>query len=232
MSAEFDSYSDNYSEALKAGLAITGESQEYYATERVKITALRVRQAGARIGRILDFGCGQGSSTPLLRSTLGATEAVGAEVSQGLLDVARAQNADPRVKYVEVEHIRDCESFDCAYMNGVLHHIRPEGQLDTIKLIRDCLAPGGLFAFWENNPWNPGTRYVMSKIPFDRDATMLSIPETRAMLRAAGFEPLTTDTAFFFPRALSALRGLDRFLSPTRLGGQYLIVARAPGGAA
>ncbi len=33
-----------------------------------------------------------------------------------------------------------------------------------------ALKPGGYFAFWENNPWSLGARYLMSRIPFDRDA--------------------------------------------------------------
>jgi hypothetical protein len=110
-------------------------------------------------------------------------------------------------------------------MNGVLHHIRPGERLATIQSVFNALRPGGLFALWENNPWNPGTRLIMSRIAFDRDAIMLSIPESRALLEEGGFNQLSTDTRFFFPKMLGALRGLEKFLSPTRLGGQYMILA-------
>jgi hypothetical protein len=26
------------------------------------------------------------------------------------------------------------------------------------------MRPGGVVALWENNPWNPATRYVMGRI--------------------------------------------------------------------
>src|SRR6059036_11455 len=53
---------------------------------------------------------------------------------------------------------------------------------DTLSL-HDALP----ISFWENNPWNPGTRLVMSRIPFDRDAVPLSPPEVRRLVLTAGF---------------------------------------------
>jgi len=44
---------------------------------------------------------------------------------------------------------------DLAYCNGVFHHIAPDARPEALAMIRDALKPGGLFAFWENNAWNP-----------------------------------------------------------------------------
>jgi hypothetical protein len=88
------------------------------------------------------------------------------------------------------------------------------------------LRPGAIFAFWENNPWNPGTRYVMRRVPFDRDAVTLSPPEARRWLRSAGFEILRTDFLFIFPRPLRWLRRLEPILSRAPLGGQYQVLCR------
>jgi hypothetical protein len=90
------------------------------------------------------------------------------------------------------------------------------------------LRPGGLFAFFENNPWNPGTRYTMSRNPFDSDAVMLSPPEARGLLKSGGFETLRTETLFYFPRALGFLRPLEPALARLPLGGQYLVLCRKP----
>jgi SAM-dependent methyltransferase len=222
---EFDSFADNYSEALRAGLSVTGQSQEYYAAGRIRLLADRAREIGRKYNRVLDFGCGQGASTPLLRSELGARFAVGADVSDGLLQIARRLHSDPKVSYVTISDLKMVEPFDCVYMNGVLHHIPPQQRLETLSKIFEALRPGGLFALWENNPWNPGTRYVMKRIPFDRDAMTLTIPESCALLEEAGFSYLSTDTAFFFPGFLSFLAGLERALSRTKLGGQYMILS-------
>ena len=83
-----------------------------------------------------------------------------------------------------------------------------------------------MFALWENNPWNPGTRYIMSRVPFDRDAIVITPFEARRLLRDAGFEIISTDYLFVFPHLLRALRPLERLLTPFPLGGQYLVLAR------
>jgi hypothetical protein len=67
----------------------------------------------------------------------------------------------------------------------------------------------------------------MRRIPFDRDAVMLSIREARRLLRTAELLPLgSASTLFYFPRALRALRPLERPLSRLPLGAQYLVLAR------
>ena len=66
----------------------------------------------------------------------------------------------------------------------------------------------------------------MSRIPFDRDAIMLSAREASRMLRAAGFTVLRTDYLFIFPRALRWFRPLERFLTSLPFGAQYQVLAR------
>ncbi|MCS7034896.1 MAG: class I SAM-dependent methyltransferase, partial [Phycisphaerae bacterium] len=89
--------------------------------------------------------------------------------------------------------------------------------------------PGGYFAFWENNPWNPGTRFIMSRCPFDDDAIPLSPLESRRRVRVAGFTVMRTDFLFIFPKVLGWLRWMERPLSRLPLGGQYQVLCRKPG---
>ena len=98
----------------------------------------------------------------------------------------------------------------------------------AINSVYSSLRPGGLFAFWENNPWNPGTRYIMSRIPFDRDAITLSSPAALRLLREGGFEIIRTDFLFFFPKCLSWLRSFECRLKRLPLGAQYQILCRKP----
>jgi SAM-dependent methyltransferase len=117
---------------------------------------------------------------------------------------------------------------DLAFCNGVFHHIPPDKRAAALAYVYRSLRPGGLFAFWENNPWNPGTRYVMSRIPFDRDAITLTPAEARRLLRSGGFDILQTDFLFIFPRALRWLRGLEPLMSRLPLGAQYQVICRKP----
>ena len=119
-------------------------------------------------------------------------------------------------------------NFDLAFCNGVFHHIPVDRRQAALQYVLKCLKPGGIFALWENNPYNPGTRYVMSRIPFDRDAIVISPRTARNMLSEAGFEILRTDHKFFFPAILSALRPAERWLCKVPFGGQYQVLAKRP----
>jgi SAM-dependent methyltransferase len=120
------------------------------------------------------------------------------------------------------------QSLDLAFCNGVFHHIPLADRAHCVQYIKDSLRPGGLFALFENNPWNPGTRLVMSRIPFDKDAITLSPPTARQLLRASGFQILRTDSLFYFPRLLKFLRPAEKLLHKLPLGAQYLVVAQKP----
>ena len=82
---------------------------------------------------------------------------------------------------------------------------RRQERAGAIDYIYRALRPGGLMAFWENNPWNPGTRYVMSRIPFDRDAITLSAREAQGLIRTGGLDVLRTDFLFIFPKGTGLL---------------------------
>ena len=115
---------------------------------------------------------------------------------------------------------------DLAFTNGVFHHIPPSERQACLAAIRHALLPAGLFAFWENNPWNPGTHYVMSQCAFDENAITISPGEARKMLSQAGFKILRTDSLFYFPRQLRLLRPAERWLHALPFGGQYLVLCR------
>jgi hypothetical protein len=87
------------------------------------------------------------------------------------------------------------------------------------------IKPGGGFALWENNPWNPGTRWVMSRIPFDRDAVCLNQTETRKRLAEAGMTIRMTENHFYFPRILASLRRWEPALRRLPFGAQYVVMA-------
>ncbi|HYF34221.1 MAG TPA: methyltransferase domain-containing protein, partial [Prosthecobacter sp.] len=117
---------------------------------------------------------------------------------------------------------------DLAYCNGVFHHIPVAERDDAIASIFKALKPGGHFALWENNPWNPAVWFVMSRVPFDHDAILLWPRETRMRLRAAGFRIIETRFWFVFPAALARLRFSEKALSRMPLGGQYVVLAQKP----
>ncbi len=226
--AEFDDYADDYVDALQQGLKYSGEDAAHFARARVIWLARRLEELRFVPRSLLDFGCGNGASTPLFLSMLHVAEVTGIDASHRLLEVARREHGSPGVTFVLRQDYEPKGQVDIAFCNGVFHHIQPSERADALDFVSSALRSGGLFAFWENNPWNPGTRLVMSRIPFDRDAITLSPPEARRLLRNAGFEIVRSDYLFFFPRMLRWLRPLERWFAGIPAGAQYLVLVRKP----
>jgi len=205
----FDQYAAAYEQALSTALAPSGESREYFAEGRVAWLKHCLDEMKLPVNSLLDFGCGDGATTPLLLQGLNAQSAVGVDVSAKSLEIARKRHGNERIRYESIGEFQLLGQTDLAYCNGVFHHILQAQRAAALAMVHRALRGEGLFSFWENNPWSLATRYVMSRCAFDRDALLLSPPEARALLRDGGFEILRTDFRFFFPKALRAFRKIE-----------------------
>ena len=226
---DFDCYADSYDRELGEALSISGEDRQHFANGRVEWLAGCLRQVGgAAPRRVIDYGCGTGSTAPLLQQILGAKTVVGLDSSVRSLDVARRKYGSEQVQFFPVHQYDPVEAADISYCNGVFHHIAPAKRGEVLSFLLRSLRPGGLFSFWENNPWNLGTRYIMSACIFDRDAILLSPFDAKRLLRSKGFIILRTDFLFIFPRILKALRPTEKLLSGLPLGAQFHILCQKP----
>ncbi|MFZ1007008.1 MAG: methyltransferase domain-containing protein [Candidatus Sulfotelmatobacter sp.] len=226
--AEFDLHADTYDADLNQALSLSGEDKDYFASRRVQWTAQCLHELQENPSRILDYGCGIGDTSQLLQSAFAAQSVIGVDISLRSLDLASKRNGTATRQFMSFADYHRMESIDLAYCNGVFHHIPVSMRGSAVEYIFCRLRPGGLFSFWENNPWNPGTRYIMSQCAFDHDAVMIPPPQAKALLRHHGFEIVRTDYCFFFPRFLKALRFLEGSLSSFPLGAQYQVLCRKP----
>jgi SAM-dependent methyltransferase len=226
--ADFDLYSEDYDAALAQGISISGEDKNFFAEGRVTWLSGCVKQLQQTPKSVLDFGCGTGSATPYLLDLLKADSVKGVDVSARSLETARQLWHARSAEFISMDSYVPDEQIDLAFCNGVFHHIARPARPAALDFVYRSLKPGGLFALWENNPWNPGTRYVMRRCPFDRDAITLSPPETRKLLRAAGFKIISTDFLFIFPKALKWFRPLEPLVSRLPVGTQYQVLCRKP----
>jgi len=222
----FDQYSAAYEQALSNAIAPSGESREFFAAGRVAWLKRCLDEANETPRALLDFGCGDGATTPLLLNALRSESAAGIDVSAKSLEIARKNYASARIKYETIGEFQAFAQMDLAYCNGVFHHIPPAQRADALALVNGTLRVGGLFPFGENSPWSLATRYVMSRCAFDRDAITLTPPGSCALLRNGGFEILRTDFRFIFPRALQAFRKIEDFVYRLPLGAQYQVLCR------
>jgi len=224
----FDAYAAQYDAALAKGLSVSGEKKEYFARGRILWLSKKLATLEARPASVLDFGCGTGTAAPVFSEVLSPERYLGVDVSAKSLEIATHTYGNARTAFTSIGVYEPKGEFSLAFCNGVFHHVPLSERAAAVNYIVRALSPGGLFAFWENNPWNPGTRLVMKRIPFDRDAIPLSPPGARKLLRQAGFKILRTDYMFIFPRLLKTLRGLEPLLSRFPFGAQYQILCQKP----
>lgn len=225
----FDRYVESYEAACAQGLACSGETREYFVQQRTELTARLVRDTSdLSISTILDFGCGLGHALPWLEKTFPTCKLVGIDISERAIQFARQRYASKKYEFLTVGQERSKPFADLAYCNGVFHHIPVEERTQAAISIFDSLTPGGMLAFWENNPWNPGTRLVMKRIPFDRDAIVLSSRAAEKLLTDSGFRVLGTRYFFYFPKCLALLRFVETSLERIPFGAQYVTLAQKP----
>jgi trans-aconitate methyltransferase len=224
----FDSHADQYETDCMRGLAVSGESKEFFARGRLAYLEAALRRLDRhRPGRIVDFGCGIGDVTLLLAETFPQASVLGVDSSTRCVERAASAHAGERVTFAAIGASAEApaSSFDLLHMNGVVHHVPPADRRALLETVSGLVRPGGVVAIFENNPLNPGTRLVMSRIPFDKGTQPITGWGTRRLMRAAGLRIVETAYLFYFPRPLRALRPLEPFLTRVPLGAQYVVIA-------
>ena len=229
--SSFDRYATEYDEALQAGLSVSGEASDFFALSRVRWLRDILARQEKNVSAILDFGCGVGATTKHFLDEFAPRVFKGVDTSAASIDVARQgyhsteKTSDCEVRFACLSDADLLPQYDLVYCNGVFHHIDIEKRLEAMRFIAGSLRPGGVFAFWENNPYSLPARYVMSRIPFDHDAVMVWPRQARDLIQKVGLEIVRTDYCFIFPAALSWLRWTEQLLCKVPLGAQYLVVS-------
>lgn len=223
-SSEFDHYAGDYDQLLDQGLAVSGEGKEYFAEGRIDWVKACLEQLSVFPHRVMDYGCGTGSAVPLLLDRFNPEFVIGVDPSPKSIERASQDFRSRRAAFRECSQYVPQEDIDLVYCNGVFHHIPVADRTAAMHFIWRSLKPGGYFALWENNPWNPGTRYVMSRVPFDRDAVMISATDAGKLLRTSGFHIERTNYLFIFPKVFRILRWIEPHVANRPFGAQYLVL--------
>lgn len=228
--AEFDKFADEYHASLAAGIAVSGESPEYFSEYKIidiaRECGLSARAATTAM-RVLDFGAGIGNSVPYVRKHLPGAELICLDLSQRSLEVAEQRFA-AMAQYVRFDGASipfPDDHFEIAYAMCVFHHISHADHFALLQELRRVIRPGGSLFIFEHNPFNPLTVRVVNTCPFDENAHLIPGPEMKRRLLAAGFASASTRYRIFFPHFLRALRPIEGVLARLPLGGQYYVRA-------
>jgi len=224
----FDNFAENYAQTLNKSLRLSGENTDFFAKERVKWTKRKIDCLfpQLQINSVLDFGCGTGNTLPIIEKIFNVERLTGIDISEECIAVAKRNSRSSNISFYCLEDSHQINTSDMVYCNGVFHHIPIAERNEAIKLVYNSLTKNGIWAFWENNFLNPGTRHVMHNCPFDKDAVPISYRESKKILTENGFKIADVSFLFIFPKSLNFLRFLEKNLSLLPIGAQYLIIAQ------
>ena len=228
--AEFDKFADEYRSLHAANIAISGESPDYFSEYKIRDMAAEyfAQRGGATDApAVLDFGAGIGTSVPFVRKYLPRARLTCLDVSTKSLEVGRGRFPG-QATFLHFDGARipfPDASFDVAFAACVFHHIDHAEHVALLREFYRILVPNGIAFVFEHNPYNPLTVHAVNTCPFDENAHLIPAAAMRRCNDVAGFSRAQIRYRVFFPRALRALRPLERWMTWCPLGAQYYVLA-------
>jgi SAM-dependent methyltransferase len=223
--AEFDQYAKNYEELLRDpmrdGFARNGE---FYHRRKWTLIAEFMASHAISTEKLawLDVGCGKGELLGYGHSHF--SRVAGCDPSRemsrdaGGLEV-RMQEHPAILPYPDA-------SFDFATAVCVYHHVEEPNRIPLTREIYRILRPNGIFCMIEHNPFNPVTRLIVSKVPIDADAHLLSARMAKSYARNVGLRHVESQYFLYVPEKLyDKVGGFERIVKRLPLGGQYAMFA-------
>jgi len=233
--AEFDAFAPGYNAGMEDPLKrLIGPSADVFLDYKASwlMDFLQKQQPAAPSPLdFLDFGCGTGGFLRSLQSMGFNAAFQGCDISAKMLEEA-VRTWDRSKPIPQLHHTESGQwpfspcSFDIVTACCVYHHIPPPERLETMRALWRALKPGGWFVIFEHNPWNPVTRWMVSRCPIDENAILLSASECTALVKEAGFAQVSQTFLLFMPPRFRSLWRYERLFGKVPLGGQYAIVAR------
>jgi SAM-dependent methyltransferase len=217
---QFDQFAGDYKQILDRTVAASGEDSAYFAEYKARYLSRLLGRDFS--GKVLDFGCGVGLLAGFLKRYLQAAQLHGFDVSCD--SIRRVDSVLTEQGLFTSEFDQLTHDYDAIIVANVMHHIAPDQRQATVQELTRRLKTHGRLVIFEHNPANPLTRLVVERCPFDKDAILLSPPETRDYFRRARLRIVRNSYIVFMPRALAWLRALEPWLAWLPLGAQYVLV--------
>ena len=223
---DFNDAKDRYRQSIEQSIGFAGAGHDHYT--RAKADAFK-RAAAEHFPQLknpllLDVGCGHGLIHPYLKDAFSIT---GTDAADEVLELAKQGN--PGVSYLPYDGKTlpfAGGAFDLALAICVMHHVPPPEWISFLTEMKRVVKPGGGVFIFEHNPFNPVTRYVVSRSDLDEGVAMLSAPRLQRLMRSVGLNDTRTEHLLFTPFSSRFCAWLDRALKWCPLGAQYFTLGR------
>jgi SAM-dependent methyltransferase len=134
-----------------------GDYGHYFAVGRSALHCIRLGMfaAGrAHCGSILDFGCGFGRVSRVLRAAFPRAELAACDISREAVDYcAERFDAAPVYSNESPEGIRISRTFDLIWCGTLLTNVDSAQFIGFLDLFHSLLSPGGLLVFTTHGPF-------------------------------------------------------------------------------
>lgn len=219
----FDKHAQNYRDTLKTSLGCFGKSDTFFDTHKINYIKDWVVSSSQPYD-ILDFGCGIGKLTCLLAKDFQQSTVYGYDTSKESLSIAREENAGLRNIYF-INELSGEQKYDLVIAANVFHHIKPAERIGELTKMKGLLKPAGKIIIFEHNPFNPVTRYIVSRCPFDSDAELIWCHKFIKLAAACGLKVEFKRYILFFPWYSRLLKNIEyQLLMHFPLGAQYMLL--------
>ncbi len=226
--AIFDQFAQNYEDVHTKSIALSGEESIFFVELKMKLLSDYFGEKAVSPLKIVDYGCGTGRAASFVKRYFAQSSFIGVDPSPKSIEVARKHFPDDTFRVLGTDGSIPEQEVDIIFAAGVFHHIPEAEQAGAVQHIMNALKPGGYFVLFEHNPYNPLTVKVVRSCPFDEGVILLKPKLSRSLLHRQDLLLEHQRYYFFFPKVLSFLRPLERWLRWMPLGAQYMIVARKP----
>jgi ubiquinone/menaquinone biosynthesis C-methylase UbiE len=180
--------------------------------------------------KLLDYGCGTGEMLKWLKLLGFSGQLYGCDVSQAMLVEAENRwNDSPKPLFSCIGETKTDFAdnyFSFIVATCVFHHIDPDKRDTVLREVKRILKPGGIFAVFEHNPFNPVTRLIVKRAVIDKNAVLLYPKETRNRFDKALFTDSILEYIMFFPPNIKIFHKLEKYLTWFPLGAEYVVVGR------
>lgn len=226
MGHEFDQFAKDYREIHTQNVEkLSGADSDYFS--KYKIEEIKTLLVGKRV---LDLGCGDGTSAKYIDEICEVESYTGIDVSEQSIAEATKQSIDgfTFLAYDGETIPFEDNSFDVVFIACVLHHIDPAQRVNILRECRRVLSDDGKIIIFEHNPRNPLTLKTVKDCPFDEGVVLVRNRKLKQMLIKAGFENnIKTNYTIFMPRKgfFVKLIPIEKHLKWCGIGGQYYCVA-------
>jgi len=222
----FDNYGSNYRDVVQQAIDFAGVEYEFFVKAKARIIKQLLAKFDRDVG-LLDVGCGIGT----LHDHLGDTFAriCGVDVSEVSIEAAKTRHPEFEYRVMRENEVPyPAATFDIVTAINVLHHVAPDTWPDFVLELKRVIRPHGIVCIIEHNPFNPLTRLVVFRCPFDKDAHLLKAAECNHLLEVAGFAQVRARYFLVTPFSSVPAYNLERWLSALPLGAQYAAVGHRP----